>query len=260
MAIDKLNDDLNIVASLPTRPSALEYTTEEIKGKFDEGAKKIQSYINDTLIPQIQDEITNVTLTDNTYTYMPCRRLIKSYTTPGVYTFDTAEFPSFTGIYDVVLVGGGGGGYSGDVCHGGGAGAVTTMIGYKLNGKHTVYVGAGGESVSGMTAGKYGSVTTMDSQDNDENYFYAYAGGGQGGDAYTAAARGGGIGATDATPPNGANVYGAGGDSLGYGCGARGASTLDDVRAPMGAGGGGWGTYSGRNGAVYIYGYLKEEV
>ena len=72
-------------------------------------------------------------------------------------------------------------------------------------------------------------------------------------------ARGGGIGSTDAVPNDG-GVYGCGGDSIGYGTGAKGAVIDDSIIYPKGDGGGGWGPVSGGCGTVLIYGYVRQEV
>ena len=45
MGISTFDEDLNIISALPTCPAAPEYTADEIKGKFDEGGKKIKEYI-----------------------------------------------------------------------------------------------------------------------------------------------------------------------------------------------------------------------
>lgn len=259
MAITKLNDDLNIISALPNRPSALEYAPEDIKAKFDEGTNKIKTYINDTLIPQLQDEFTNASISGGTFKYMPCRVLIQKYTSPGEFKFDTSVNSSFTGLYDIVLIGAGGGGCHSTVEGGGGGGAVTTIIGEKLNGVYTVTVGREGRTVTELYPPSNGGTTTMVA-DSEDDYFYAYANGGAGADSFSKIAYGGGIGATDGTRGDGAGLYGAGGDSIGYGCGARGALLSEDARPAMGNGAGGWGTLAPTCGAVYIYGYVRQEV
>ena len=246
MAISTFNEDLDIIASLPTCPTAPEYTADEVKSKFDEGAKKIKQYLNETLIPQILDELSSTALGDGAYRYIPCKRLLKQYSSAGVFTFDTEEYPSFTGIYDIVLVGGGGGGYNGSVKYGGGGGAVTQLIGRQLHGKYTVSVGAGGAPCTNIMPND-GEATHM-TNDGEMTDFYEYAAGG------------GGIGATDAVPDDGALECGCGGDSIGYGTGAKGAMVSDSIRFPVGFGGGGWGSVAGKNGTVLIYGYVRQEV
>lgn len=258
MAISTFNEDLDIIASLPTCPTAPEYTADEVKSKFDEGAKKIKQYLNETLIPQILDELSSTALGDGAYRYIPCKRLLKQYSSAGVFTFDTEEYPSFTGIYDIVLVGGGGGGYNGSVKYGGGGGAVTQLIGRQLHGKYTVSVGAGGAPCTNIMPND-GEATYM-TNDGEMTDFYEYAAGGEGADSATPRARGGGIGATDAVPDDGALECGCGGDSIGYGTGAKGAMVSDSIRFPVGFGGGGWGSVAGKNGTVLIYGYVRQEV
>ncbi|MBR6645417.1 MAG: hypothetical protein IKL21_06610 [Clostridia bacterium] len=258
MAISTFNENLDIIASLPTCPTSPEYTADEVKGKFDEGAKKIKEYINGTLIPQILDELANTATGDGAYKYIPCKRLLKQYKTAGTYIFDTEEFPSFTGVYDVVLVGGGGGGYNSGEKQGGGGGAVTELIGVDLVGRYTVNVGAGGAVSNGLFPND--GESTYVTNAGDEVDFYEYAAGGQGADGGKTRARGGGVGATDAVPNDGADAYGAGGDSIGYGTGAKGAGIDDSIIHPKGYGGGGWGAVSGGCGTVLIYGYVRQEV
>lgn len=257
MAISTFNEDLDIIAALPTCPTAPEYTADEVKGKFDEGAKKIKEYINGTLIPQILDELANTATGDGAYKYIPCRRLLKQYKSDGMYTFNTEEFPSFTGVYDVVLVGGGGGGYDGESRHGGGGGGVTQLVGVELVGKYTVCVGKGGAPCTGILPND--GETTYMTNAGEQIDFYEYAQGGEGADEGKLCARGGGVGSTDAVPDIG-NAYGCGGDSIGYGTGAKGAVISDSIIFPKGYGGGGWGPVSGQCGTVLIYGYVRQEV
>lgn len=258
MAISTFDENLDIIASLPTCPTAPEYTADEVKGKFDEGAKKIKEYLNGTLIPQILDELANTAAGDGAYKYIPCRRMLKQYKTAGTYTFDTEEFPSFTGVYDIVLVGGGGGGYNGNEKYGGGGGGVTKLVGVDLNGKYTVCVGSGGGPSSSLLAND-GQSSYMTNQ-GEEVDFYEYAAGGEGADSGTLRARGGGIGATDAVPDDGTLAKGCGGDSVGYGTGAKGAVIDDSIISPKGYGGGGWGPVAGNCGTIIIYGYVRQEV
>lgn len=258
MAISTFNEELDIIASLPTCPSAPEYTADEVKGKFDEGAKKIKEYLNSTLIPQILDELANTALGEGAYRYIPCKRLLKQYSSAGAYTFDTEEFPSFTGVYDIVLVGGGGGGYDGSVRYGGGGGGVRELIGRTLSGKYTVCVGKGGAPCTSILPND-GESTYITNQ-SESGDLYEYAAGGEGADSATPCARGGGIGSTDAVPDGGSLAPGCGGDSVGYGTGAKGADIEDSIKFPAGYGGGGWGPISGKNGTVLIYGYVRQEV
>jgi hypothetical protein len=56
MAIPKFSEDMNIISRIGDKPgedSGL--TTEQFKAKFDEGNKKIQDYLNDTLVPAIEN-------------------------------------------------------------------------------------------------------------------------------------------------------------------------------------------------------------
>ena len=258
MGISTFDEDLNIISALPTCPAAPEYTADEIKGKFDEGGKKIKEYINSTLIPQILDEISNTSLGEGAYRYIPCKTLLKQYTSAGEYTFNTKEYPSFTGVYDIVLVGGGGGGYNGTERYGGGGGAVTQLIGQELDGSYTVYVGAGGSPGTDFLS--HDGESSYITNNGEDTELYVYAAGGEGADSSTPCARGGGIGATDAVYDAGSLAYGKGGDSIGYGVGTKGAAIDDSIKYPVGYGGGGWGPISGKCGTVLIYGYVRQEV
>lgn len=54
MAIPKFLDDLNIISKLGNYPGSDNgLSTQAFKAKFDEGALKLQSYINDTLLPHL---------------------------------------------------------------------------------------------------------------------------------------------------------------------------------------------------------------
>jgi gas vesicle protein len=55
MSIRKLTDDLNIISSLPNRPTE---TSEELKAKFDEAGKIIKNYLNEVLTADTETEIT----------------------------------------------------------------------------------------------------------------------------------------------------------------------------------------------------------
>jgi hypothetical protein len=58
MSISELTNDLSIIASLDDEPNDEGgLTAAELKAKFDEGGITIKTYINDTLIPGIEDEI-----------------------------------------------------------------------------------------------------------------------------------------------------------------------------------------------------------
>jgi hypothetical protein len=58
MAITPMTDDLNIIAALPDEPTEEGgMTNAQLKAKFDEAGNIIKGYINDTLIPDVHDEI-----------------------------------------------------------------------------------------------------------------------------------------------------------------------------------------------------------
>lgn len=259
MAIDKLNKDLNIISSLPTCPSSPNYSADTLKAEFDKAGNIIKEYINNSLIPQILSELADTVIGEGGYKYIPCRTLLCSYTKNGSYTFNTSEHPSFTGIYDIVLIGAGGSGYSGDgVCYGGGGGGVTVLSGVRMDGEYSLNVGKAGKASVNPSSENDGG-TTMIMAENASYDVTAVAFGGEGGDIYTPNARSGGVGGANAISPDGVKQYGSGGDCYGYGSGAAGAALNDDVRAANGNGGGGWGIHSGTDGAVFIYGYTRLE-
>ena len=54
MAIPKFNDDLNIISKLGDNPgSDNNLSTDAFRAKFDEAGLKIQKYLNDVLIPEV---------------------------------------------------------------------------------------------------------------------------------------------------------------------------------------------------------------
>jgi hypothetical protein len=58
MAIRLMTESLDIIASLSDEPNAEEgLTAEELKGKFDEGGKLIQQFLNEELIPDVTQDI-----------------------------------------------------------------------------------------------------------------------------------------------------------------------------------------------------------
>lgn len=58
MAIPKFLEDLNIIARLGDKPGTDDgLSSEGFKAKFDEGILKIQVYINNVLIPGIEDSV-----------------------------------------------------------------------------------------------------------------------------------------------------------------------------------------------------------
>lgn len=256
MAISKFEESVDIIAALPTVPSSPDYTAEKLKATFDLGANKIKNYINETLVPGIEKELSDSALGGGVYRYLPARRLLRSYTQPGSYTVNAEEWGSFNDLYEVVLVGGGAGGRtpSGSASlvgsTGGGGGAVKRLDPRILKGQVIVTVGTGGAS------GQNGGNSTVIQADNA---FFEMAGGGQAPMGDCKIGRAGGIGGTDSTYAETREYgYGAGGDACGYGIGAKGGLLRDDIRAPQGYGAGGWGPVSGTSGAVFIYGYKQD--
>lgn len=56
MAIEKFNKNMAIIAALDDEPNDVGgMTSDELKNKFDEGGKAIQSYMNETLIPALEN-------------------------------------------------------------------------------------------------------------------------------------------------------------------------------------------------------------
>ena len=259
MAIRKCNDDLNIIASLPDTPAPPEYTATVLKAQFDRAALLLKAYINDKLIPDITDEILYTATGDGVYRYIPSKVLIASYTTPGTYTFDTEEHPSFNGIYDIVVIGGGGGGSMPAVntlpgSTGGGSGAVTEAVGLTLDGEYTVSVGA-----AGTCGGQFGTAGESSTFHSDNYSVFKIALGGRGSSQSAKIGFGGGIGGSDSEYGDGTVSYGHGGDNR-YGRGARGADIADSVAVATGYGAGGWGCFQPTPGAVLIYGYVRQEI
>lgn len=259
MAIRQCNDDLNIISSLPDTPAPPDYTATGLKAQFDRAALLLKKYINEKLIPDITDEILYTATGDGVYRYIPSKVLIASYTTPGSYTFDTDEHASFNGVYDIVIIGGGGGGSMPAVnvlpgSTGGGSGAVTEVIGQTLDGEYTVTVGAAG--TSGGTSGTAGESSVFR---NEDYTFMKYAFGGRGSSQSSKIGFGGGVGGSDSEYGDGTVSYGHGGDNR-YGRGARGADLADGVQPASGHGAGGWGSFPPTAGAVFIYGYVRQNV
>lgn len=55
MAFSRMTDDLNIIAALDDEPNDVGgLSAQELKAKFDDGGKMIQSYINNTLIAELE--------------------------------------------------------------------------------------------------------------------------------------------------------------------------------------------------------------
>ncbi|MBP5207728.1 MAG: hypothetical protein J6330_04675 [Clostridia bacterium] len=246
MAISRFNDDVNVIRSLPDVPTPPEYSASVLKAKFDEAAVKIKTYLNETLLPQLeQGAAAGATV----------RRLMFSCTEPGTYVFDTGVFPSFGGVYDIVLIGGGGGGSANTnptllTSTGGGAGAVTKLYGQQLTGTYTVTVGAAGQG--GLNTGTGGGATEL----SLSGVVVCRAGGGGASSQTSKIGYGGGIGAGDGTYGDGGSDPGHGGDNE-YGRGVRGASTAAAVSAASGYGAGGWAAFPPTGGAAFIYGYER---
>lgn len=246
MSIRRMTDNVSVISSLPDTPSPPAYNATVIKAKFDEAANKIKTYINDTLIPDVENAaVSGVTAV---------RKLLVSYTSAGSYVFKTDEHPSVGGVYDVVLIGGGGGGSVSSTLAasqntGGGAGGVTKVIGTALDGNYLVSVGTAG--IGGTQTPTGGAATML--YTNDFSYYKSAVGGGASSQTKRIGT-GGGIGGGDSVYLDGTYGYGRGGDNE-YGKGARGGATLDDVIPASGYGAGGWGSFPATSGAVFIYGY-----
>lgn len=56
MALPQLTENLNIIQSLPNKPTQ---EASELKIKFDEAGNIIKVYLNDTLLPEIEKSISN---------------------------------------------------------------------------------------------------------------------------------------------------------------------------------------------------------
>ena len=57
MAIQKMTNDLNIIQKLDDEPNDVGgLTAADLKAKFDEGSNTIKDYINNTLIPSIDEQ------------------------------------------------------------------------------------------------------------------------------------------------------------------------------------------------------------
>ena len=248
MAIRKFTENVNVISALPDHPTPPDYNAGILKAKFDEAAVKLKAYINDTLVPDIENTASAGICT--------VRKELVRYTTAGVNSFDTSEHPSVGGVYDIVLIGGGGGGSkdgnsSASSGTGGGAGAVLKIVGAELDGVYTVTVGTAG--VGAVNQGIGGGSTFMMSA--DYTFFKNAAGGGSSSQTKKIVA-GGGIGGGDSIYGDGTVFYGRGGDNE-YGRGARGGALPDDVTAAQGYGAGGWSDFPATAGAAIIYGYER---
>lgn len=59
MALTTLDTELNIIAALDDEPNDIDgLTAAQLKAKFDEGGLAIKTFLNDTLIPETEAEIT----------------------------------------------------------------------------------------------------------------------------------------------------------------------------------------------------------
>lgn len=91
MSIRKLTDDLNIISSLPNRPTQ---TSEELKAKFDEAGNIIKNYINGILLLDIESEV-ETQITEGLYSVNNTITSLKEEVTQTVSdlesTIDTLE-------------------------------------------------------------------------------------------------------------------------------------------------------------------------
>lgn len=56
MSIERLTKDMNIIVKLPDEPNDVGgLTAEELKGKFDEGGVALKEFINETLLPALEE-------------------------------------------------------------------------------------------------------------------------------------------------------------------------------------------------------------
>lgn len=56
MAFSRFTDDMNIISALPDKPNEPpdSYSADALKAKFDEGASRIKTYLNNTLTPELE--------------------------------------------------------------------------------------------------------------------------------------------------------------------------------------------------------------
>lgn len=59
MSISRLNKDMSIISALPDSPTL---SASELKAKFDEGGIEIKEFLNETLIPEIDEGKQNTIL------------------------------------------------------------------------------------------------------------------------------------------------------------------------------------------------------
>jgi len=207
-------------------------------------------------------------LHDNgTYAAMPTRRELCRFTTSG--TFNPANYPSATGLYDILLLGGGGSGGSmySPINYGGSGGAAGGMlfaggVPMKSGTSYAVTVGAGGAAVtsptnndsmnSGKKNGNAGGATSMAGftvpggtagvGDGTQNVSGVSVAGftSEGGDHTHGGSSFLGTGGASSNA-------GPGGNAAGYGAGGGGGGGTNTVF--------GWSSGAGGNGLVIIYGY-----
>jgi hypothetical protein len=68
MALTKITDDLNVIQKLDNEPNDVGGLTPDVfKAKFDEGANKLKSFINDTMMQEIDNVFENKANKDDTY-------------------------------------------------------------------------------------------------------------------------------------------------------------------------------------------------
>lgn len=59
MAIDFFTDDMNIIQKLDDQPNDVGgLSADELKEKFDEAGNKVKTFLNGTLIPELNNVIT----------------------------------------------------------------------------------------------------------------------------------------------------------------------------------------------------------
>lgn len=60
MAIDFFNEDMDIIQKLDDQPNDVGgLSADELKQKFDEGGNKLKAFLNNSLIPQLNNVITS---------------------------------------------------------------------------------------------------------------------------------------------------------------------------------------------------------
>lgn len=57
MAVEKLNENLNIISTLDDKPSL---SSADLKAKFDEGSNLIKKYINEILVPALNSGLVTI--------------------------------------------------------------------------------------------------------------------------------------------------------------------------------------------------------